>query len=177
MKIRAVFLFSLRARGPGTHDACRVYSSWLRMAPRVPSEPGSLVKDGVQHFVRILSKMASCPRDEDGHVCFMRGKHSWTHRALHQKASCQQGLTVDAQPLCRNVEDGAERSVRNGNRGRWPSVQCGSLNAPSVPREVMQHRPIESASNEGSGECEHKFGCLAGLFRRRTCTALSSAPF
>ena len=147
--------------------------------------------DGVQHFVRILSKMASCPRDEDGDMCSMRGKHSWTHRALHQKASCQQGLTVDAQPLCRNVEDGAERSVRNGNPAEDDVenfvcvLEAGLLSeagvwmrtAPSVPREVIQPRPIESASNEGSGECEHKLGYLAGLFRRRACTALSSARF
>ena len=49
--------------------------------------------------------------------------------------------------------------------------------APSVPCEVIQHRPIELLSNEGSGECDHKLGCLAGLFRRRACTDLSSSRF
>ena len=47
---------------------------------------GSLVEDGAENFVRILLKLASCPRDEDGDVCSMRGKHSWTFRALHHSA-------------------------------------------------------------------------------------------
>ena len=74
--------------GVSKKDACRVFSSPLRMAPRIlfdsfgrwrPARGGNF--------------------DEVGAVCSMRGKHSWTHRAPHQN-----GTKNEAPPRERRLQ-------------------------------------------------------------------------
>ena len=79
---------------------------------------GSVVEDGAQNVVRILWKMASRRKDEDGDVCSMRCKHSCP--AANAESPDAQILPArQVSPLmhrlCEVMLNGAMSSVRNEN--------------------------------------------------------------
>ena len=102
MKVRADLFFPRvpfwgRVGLASKQDAGRVVSSPLRMAPRILFESfGRWCFFLFESFGRWRPARGGS-LDEVGAVCFMRSKHSWTHRTPHNKGIKNEGPAANAE--------------------------------------------------------------------------------